>query len=257
MRIGYRTLSLGEASFHEKLQLAVNLQLDAVEVAANEFADQADAQAARALADDMGLDISIVAHDLEFCSPQRLDDSLEDLQRTLHVCQALGARSILSRSMNPPSGVPQTDTWHVCVEAFRAATEMCDEGRIRFAVEADPDCFVNNLERVERLIDGVCHPNFYINFDPANYYLAGSDPLKVIDRLGARMIHGHIGDGIYQQQHKGQTPIGDGEVPYAEIFAKLQDCNVDICMAIDHCQGADEVAAAADHIKSVLRVLGM
>jgi len=44
----------------------------------------------------------------------------------------------------------------------------------------------------------VDHPNLYVNFDPTNYHLVGSAPLRVIERLSKRMINGHIKDGVYK-----------------------------------------------------------
>ena len=46
------------------------------------------------------------------------------------------------------------------------------------------------------------HPNLYVNFDPTNYYLVGSDPLRVIERLSKRMINGHIKDGVYKSDRE-------------------------------------------------------
>ena len=257
MKIGYRTPSLGSAPFREKLQLAVDLGLQSVEVGAQEFANEGEAREARALADDMGIIISIVANGMNLCDPAKLDASYESLRRAIDICQALDVRGLFSRSLEPAEGTPQSDTWLTCIDAFRTVTEMCDEAGVRFAIEADPPCFIQNLERVERLIDGVCHPNFYVNFDPTNYYVVGSDPMAVIDRLGSRMINGHIKDGIYQQQRHGETKIGEGEVPYSDIFTKMRERNIDICMSIEHCKGAEEVREAAAHVKSVLAVLGM
>jgi sugar phosphate isomerase/epimerase len=129
---------------------------------------------------------------------------------------------------------------------------MAEDCGIKFAVEADPPCFVQNLERVERLLEMVDYPHLFVNFDPTNYYIAGSDPLKVIERIGHLLINGHIKDGIYRQEKKGEVAIGEGEVEYPEIFRALMAKKMDIVMSIEHCRTPEQVASAAAHIKKVL-----
>jgi len=80
----------------------------------------------------------------------------------------------------------------------------------------------------------------------------GSDPLKVIERLGHLMINGHIKDGIYRQEKKGEVAIGEGEVEYPQIFRALLAKTIDIVMSIEHCRTAEQVTSAAHYIKKVL-----
>ena len=116
--------------------------------------------------------------------------------------------------------------------------------------------FVHTLERVERLMGLVDHPNFWLNYDPTNYYVVGSDPLQVIERHADRIINGHIKDGVYRADEKGERPVGTGEVPYAEIFqARSSTRDLDIAMHIEHCNSVECVTEAAAHVKKVMASL--
>lgn len=252
MKIGYRTPGLRDYSYEQKLRLAKDLDLQAIEVAARELASEDDAKRLRHQAADAGIAVTSVAADSNMCDPALLTEVRDNIAGGVRLCQALGIDVLFSRTLWPPEGVPQEDTWTACINATREAVQICADGGVRFALEADPPCFVQNLERVERLLDGVSHPNMYINYDPTNYYIGGSDPLLVIERLGHLMVNGHIKDGVYRQEKRGETPIGEGDVNYAEIFRSMDEHNIDIAMNIEHCNTVERVTSAAKYIHSVL-----
>jgi len=122
---------------------------------------------------------------------------------------------------------------------------------IRFGIECDPHMFIDNLERVERLVHDVDQPNLRVNFDPTNYYVVGSDPVTVIARLGHLLENGHLKDGVYREGEKGERPLGQGEVPYPEIFAALESRGLDIPMHVEHVRTPDDVVAGVRYIRSV------
>lgn len=252
MRIGYRTPGLKEFSFAEKLKLAKDLGLDAVEFSLGEFQGEGDIEEVREKAAEMDIALSAMGGGVNLCNPDLLEKSFADCERALEFCHKLGIKILFSRSLSPAEGVPQKETWKTCAQATRQVAQMAANSGIKFAIESDPPCFVQNLERVERLLEMVDHPHLFVNFDPTNYYVVGSDPFKVIERLGHLMINGHIKDGIYRQEKKGEVAIGEGEVEYPEIFRVLMAKKIDIVMSIEHCKTAQEVTSAAAHIKKVL-----
>lgn len=255
MKIGYRTAGLRELNFRQKLELAQRADLSAVEVVAAREFDKEDPAEVRAMAEETDITISAVSGAMNLCVPERMEEALSLCHDALELCNALGAEVLFKRTMWPEPGVPQAETWAHVIRATRRMTQMSADAGVKFAIEADPPCFVSNLERVERLLDGVNHDNLYVNYDATNYYLAGSDPLLVIDRLGHRVVNGHIKDGVYQTKRKEETVIGDGEVPYAEIFAALKSASIDIAMNIEHCKTAECVTSAAEFVHGVLASL--
>jgi len=251
VRVGYRTPGLRKLDFRGKFELAQELNLTTVEVAPMEFEEE-DPTEVRALADEMGIAITAVAGGIDLCRPELMDDTVSMCEQALEVCNALEVDVLFSRTMWADPGVPQVETWEHSIKATRRAVEMSADAAVKFAIEADPPCFVQSLERVERLLDAVNHDNFYVNFDPTNYYIAGSDPLLVIERLGDLMINGHIKDGVYQADRKEETAVGEGEVPYPDIFRALRDADIDIAMNIEHCYTVECVTSAAKFVHSVL-----
>ena len=147
---------------------------------------------------------------MTLCNPALKEETLEQLDFALSVCQALDVDIFFTRVMWPAPGMPQAETWAACEEITRTVCERSAERGIRFALEADPPCFVHTLERVERLMELVDHPNFWLNYDPTNYYVVGSDPLLVIERYADRIINGHVKDAVYRADEKEERPVGEG-----------------------------------------------
>ena len=255
IRFGYRTPGLRELSFREKAQLAADLALPAIEVARTEFDSLGDCDELNAACAELGVEVTSVGGAMTLCDPALRAETLDQLEFALDVCQALDVDIFFTRVMWPAPGVPQADTWEACTEITRTVCERTAERGIRFALEADPPCFVHTLERVERLMELVDHPNFWINYDPTNYYVVGSDPLLVIERHADRIINGHVKDAVYHADEKAERPVGEGEVPYAEIFRAMLDRNLDVAMHIEHCRTVECVTEAAAHVKKVMASL--
>ena len=255
IRFGYRTPGLKALSFRQKAQLAADLALPVIEVARTEFDTLDDCREMREACADLGVEITSMGGAMNLCDPALAADTLNQLDFALDACAALDVDIFFTRVMWPAPGVPQADTWQACADITRAVCERTAARGIRFALEADPPCFVHTLERVERLMELVDHPNFWINYDPANYYVVGSDPLQVIERHADRIINGHVKDGVYHADEKGERPVGAGEVPYAEIFTALLDRNLDVAMHVEHCNTVACVAEAAAHVQGVLASL--
>lgn len=255
IRFGYRTPGLRELSFREKAQLAADLALPAIEVARTEFDSLGDCDELNAACADLGVEVTSVGGAMTLCDPALRAETLEQLEFALDLCRALDVDIFFTRVMWPAPGVPQADTWEACTEITRTVCDRTAERGIRFALEADPPCFVHTLERVERLMELVDHPNFWVNYDPTNYYVVGSDPLLVIERYADRIINGHVKDAVYHADEKAERPVGAGEVPYAEIFRAMLDRNLDVAMHIEHCSTVECVTEAAAHVKQVMASL--
>ena len=255
IRFGYRTPGLRELSFRQKAQLAADLGLPAIEVARTEFATLDDCRELRDACAELGVEVTSVGGAMTLCNPALKEEALVQLEFALDACEVLDVDIFFTRVMWPAPGVPQADTWEACTDITRAVCERAAARGIRFALEADPPCFVHTLERVERLMELVDHPNFWLNYDPTNYYVVGSDPLLVIERYADRIINGHVKDAVYHADEKEERPVGEGEVPYPEIFRAMLDRGLDVAMHIEHCRTVECVSNAAAHIKQVMAAL--
>src|SRR5690606_21112020 len=51
--------------------------------------------------------------------------------------------------------------------------------------------FAQKMDIFSRLVDKIDHPNFGVNYDPSNTYLAGEDPLELLKKVSHRVVTMH------------------------------------------------------------------
>ena len=54
--------------------------------------------------------------------------------------------------------------------------------------------FAQKIDVFCKLVDSIDHPNFGVNYDPSNTYLAGEDPLELLKRVSHRVVTMHASD---------------------------------------------------------------
>ena len=54
--------------------------------------------------------------------------------------------------------------------------------------------FAQRMDVFCQLVDRIDHPNFGVNYDPSNTYLAGEDPLELLRRVSSRVVTMHASD---------------------------------------------------------------
>ncbi len=119
-----------------------------------------------------------------------------------------------------------------------------------FAQKADVFC---------RLVESIRHPNFGVNFDPSNAYLAGEDPLDLLRRVSHRVVTMHASDrfltegtledlrreeggasGYAKRLRHGE--IGKGLNDYDAIFTELKRVGFNGWISIeDGVEGMDQL----------------
>jgi sugar phosphate isomerase/epimerase len=109
------------------------------------------------------------------------------------------------------------------------------------------------------LVNKIDHPNFGVNYDPSNAYLAGEDPLELLDRVVQRVVTMHASDrylseGTLEDLRREETgatgyanrlrhgEVGKGLNDYDAIFKKLSLAGFDGWISIeDGVNGIDQL----------------
>ena len=81
----------------------------------------------------------------------------------------------------------------ILVEGCRAITEFGAELGIKTMVE-NHGYFCQDSERVEKLVNGVNHPNFGVLLDMGNFLVVDEDPVQAVGRLMPYAFHVHAKD---------------------------------------------------------------
>ena len=127
-----------------------------------------------------------------------------------------------------------------------------------FAQKADVFC---------KLVESVQHPNFGINYDPSNTYLAGEDPVDLLKRVSHRVVTMHASDrylkeGTIEDLRKEEAgaagyakrlshgEIGKGLNDYDAIFTELKRVGFNSWISIeDGVDGMDQLERSVSFLR--------
>jgi len=127
-----------------------------------------------------------------------------------------------------------------------------------FAQKADVFC---------KLVETVQHPNFGINYDPSNTYLAGEDPVDLLKRVSHRVVTMHASDrylkeGTIEDLRKEEGgaagyakrlshgEIGKGLNDYDAIFTELKRVGFNSWISIeDGVDGMDQLERSVSFLR--------
>ena len=127
-----------------------------------------------------------------------------------------------------------------------------------FAQKADVFC---------KLVESVKHPNFGVNYDPSNTYLAGEDPVDLLKRVSHRVVTMHASDrylkeGTIEDLRKEEAgaagyakrlshgEIGKGLNDYDAIFTELKRVGFNSWISIeDGVDGMDQLERSVSFLR--------
>ena len=127
--------------------------------------------------------------------------------------------------------------------------------------------FAQKMEIFCLLTAAIQHPNFGVNYDPSNTYLAGEDPIELLKRVSHRVVTMHASDrylaegtleelrreeggaqGYAKRLRHGE--IGQGLNDYDAIFSELKRVGFDGWISIeDGVDGMEQLARSVAFLK--------
>ncbi|TDB64638.1 sugar phosphate isomerase/epimerase family protein [Arundinibacter roseus] len=128
--------------------------------------------------------------------------------------------------------------------------------------------FAQKMDVFCALVDRVRHPNFGVNYDPSNAFLAGEDPLELLYRISDRIVTIHASDrylieGTIEDLRKEEDgavgyarrlrhgEIGKGLNDYDAIFTELKRVGFDGWISIeDGVEGMEQLERSVAFLRS-------
>jgi sugar phosphate isomerase/epimerase len=127
--------------------------------------------------------------------------------------------------------------------------------------------FAQKMDVFCQLVDKIQHPNFGVNYDPSNTYLAGEEPLELLRRVSHRVVTMHASDryliegtiedlrreeggaaGYAKRLSHGE--IGKGLNDYDAIFTELRRVGFDGWISIeDGVDGFEQLQRSAEFLR--------
>ncbi len=269
-------------TLREWVDLAAPLGLDGLEYYSGmlELADPARWAEARRTVEERGLVIPMLCCSPDFSHPdaefRRVE--IEKEKNWIRMAAALGAGfcRVLSGQRRPELTREQglelvAQSIEACLpEAERCGVTLIIENHYKDDFWNYPE-FAQKMDVFCELVERVRHPRFGVNYDPSNAFLAGDDPLELLERVKHRVVTMHASDrtliegtladlrreeggaeGYAKRLRHGE--IGKGLNDYDAIFGTLRAVGFDGWVSIeDGVDGMDQLRASVAFVRMKLR----
>jgi len=131
--------------------------------------------------------------------------------------------------------------------------------------------FAQKMDVFCKLVDAIDHPNFGVNYDPSNTFLAGEDPLELLYRVSHRVVSMHASDrylkeGTIEDLRKEEGgavgyakrlshgEIGKGLNDYDAIFKELKRVGFNGWISIeDGVDGMDQLERSVAFVRKKIK----
>ena len=170
----------------------------------------------------------------------------EDTLKVIEAQKALDNKYVVTQTY----GISTQDDVDKFVEAANKKIEMFKEHGIELLVHNHYQEF-KVLENGETIFDQfINRTNIKFEVDTYWAYVAGQDPIALMERLGDRLVLAHIKDGTMDK--KG-TQLGMGEAPVKEVYEYLKKKNIPIIVESETCTptGLAEAEICINYLKAL------
>jgi sugar phosphate isomerase/epimerase len=267
----------GSMTICQWVDMASKLDIDGLEFycAFLELADRKMWAESRKMAEDKGLTIPMLCCSPDFTHPDaKFRQQQIDLEKGwIDMTVALGGTfcRVLSGQRRPK--VSREDGLRYAAESIQACIPQAAAAGVTLIIENHykdnywqfPE-FAQQMDVFCDLVDRIDSPHFGVNFDPSNTFLAGEDPLELLQRVKHRVVTMHASDrylseGTIEDLRKEEDSVGyakrlsHGEIgqgmnDYDAIFGTLASVGFDGWVSIeDGVDGFDQLERSAQFLR--------
>ena len=263
----------GSMTIRQWIELAATLGVDGLEFYTG-FLELADPQAllnSRKIAADHGLTIPMLCCSPDFTHPDPAfrREQVEREKRWIEMTAELGGTycRVLSGQRRP--GLLREDGLTYAAECISECVDHAARHDVILVLENhykdnywDHPEFAQSTEMFCDLVSRINSPHFGVNYDPSNAYLAGEDPLELLDRVKHRVVTMHASDRYLiegtlddlrrEEGHRGYAArlrhgvIGGGLNDFDAIFSTLRTAGFDGWISIE--DGVDGLAQLQESV---------
>jgi sugar phosphate isomerase/epimerase len=204
---------------------------------------------------------------------------VEKQKNWIKMCQTLGGKycRVLSGQRRPELSIEEGIQY--AVECIGACLPQAVESGVVLIIENHykddfwefPE-FAQKMDVFCDLVRRIDHPNFGVNYDPSNTFLAGEDPLELLYRISDRVVTMHASDryliegtiedlrkeeggalGYVKRLRHGE--IGKGLNDYDAIFSELKRVGFNGWISIeDGVEGMEQLERSVKFLNDKLKV---
>ncbi|MEY4483999.1 MAG: Inosose dehydratase [Verrucomicrobiota bacterium] len=268
----------GTMKISEWIELAAKLEIEGLEWYAGflEMADESKWPQFRQQVEDHGLLIPMMCCSPDFTHPDAAyrNAQIQKQKHWIDMTYTLGGSycRVLSGQRRPE--LSTDEGVKLAADSIEACLPYAQERGITLILENHykddfweyPE-FAQKMDVFCQLVDSLHHPNFGVNYDPSNTYLAGEDPVELLKRVSHRVVTMHASDRYLaegtiedlRREEGGATgyakrlrhgEIGKGLNDYDAIFSELKRVGFDNWISIeDGVDGMEQLARSVAFLK--------
>lgn len=272
----------GTMKVSEWIELASALEVDGIEWYAGflEMADEANWPIFRAEVEANGKTIPMLCCSPDFTHPEASfrEKEIKKQLRWIDMTHILGGKycRVLSGQRRPELSIDEGV--RLAAECIKACLPKAKELGITLILENHykddfweyPE-FAQEMDVFCKLVNSIDHPNFGVNYDPSNTFLAGEEPLELLYRVSDRVVTMHASDrylisgtiedlkneeggAVGYAKRLSHGEIGKGLNDYDAIFKELKRVGFDGWISIeDGVDGMDQLERSVAFLRKKIK----
>ncbi|MCL4545986.1 MAG: sugar phosphate isomerase/epimerase [Chloroflexi bacterium] len=218
--------------------------------------DSVDPRSMRATLEEYGLRPSAVSAHAQIMQPW----AAEHLIKAVCYAATLGAPIVNTAEGKKPDWLSEAEALTMIGVTLRAVLHVAEQEGVKVALEPHGQ-FTTTVSGMQRLLDLDSSPVLGVNFDPGNVFLAGAEPVALLDALAPHVIHVHakdIGGALLAQRGTVTgTPVGvacgEGVIDWVAILMRLYRAGFHGVLSVE-CGTEEQAARSLAYLRPLLEV---
>jgi len=209
--------------------------------------------------DDENIPIVMITTYPDFSNPDDLQvkREMEYLKHDIALASFLNAKYLRILAGQSYPGIDKESTIKKVIECFKGITPVADKYNIKLVYENhskpgvwDYTDFSHPTDIFLKIVEGIWNTDIGINFDTANSFILGDDPVKLLKKIYKKLEVIHASDVMVRGELKPSI-IGEGIVPLKEVLEFLKSKGYDgwICIEEASNNGMEGIEKAVDFIR--------
>ncbi len=245
----------GKMSLSEWIKMAADIGLDGIEVY-RPYLKTTEHSFLEKLADEInraGLEISMFTSYGQLASPSEKErlKQIESLRGDVDAAVILRTNIVRVTAGSWPQDCNQEEALGNVADCLKRSLDYAEEKGVMLALEDHPQ-IGTSVEDFTKILALVNDNRLKVNLDTSNPMESGDSAVELAEIVKERVIHVHASDRDEQLEHQ---VVGEGCVPFAEIFKILKSANFDgwISLEAGGTKGREGIVEGMRYVREVWR----
>ena len=243
----------GKMSLGEWIRMAADIGLDGIEVY-RPFLKTTEQKSLEKLADEMRqarLEASMYTSYGELACPSERErlEQIESLRDDVNAAVALRTNIVRVTAGNWRQDCDREEALSNVADCLKRSLDYAEEKGVMLALEDHPQIGTSVADFVE-ILALVNDNRLKVNLDTSNPMESGDSAVELARIVKERVVHVHASDRDEQLEHQ---VVGEGCVPFAEIFEVLKSANFDgwISLEAGGTKGKQGIVEGMRHVRNL------